>query len=161
MIVHGGTEVSPSDDATAPIICSVMRCASSSAWRPASPVTAGSAPFADGGDEVFELTCQRLRPHDLTEPPSIHGIPAGGLTSRQTSSSCAAKSTATYESGWKKRILRVRSRLIRLAVRFAMQPLSKRSRTLAMSMRGVSTGTPTASMAATGDFTIERTTSMS
>ena len=30
---------------------------------------------------------------------------------------------ATYESGWKNRIFRVRSRLMRLAVRLAMQPV--------------------------------------
>ena len=42
-----------------------------------------------------------------------------------------------------------------------MQPFSNRSRTLAMSMRGVSTGTPTASMPATGESTTDSTTSMS
>ena len=48
--------------------------------------------------------------------------------------------------GWKKRILRICSREIRLAVRLAMQPLANFSRALAISTRGVSTGTPTASM---------------
>ena len=50
-------------------------------------------------------------------------------------------------SGWKKRTLRTLSRLIRLAVRLAMQPEANRSRALAMSTRGVRTGTPTASTA--------------
>ena len=57
-----------------------------------------------------------------------------------------SRSTCTTR-GWKKRILRTRSRLMRLAVRFAMQPDANRRRAFAMSTRGVSTGTPTASIA--------------
>ena len=47
----------------------------------------------------------------------------------------------------------MRSRFIetRLAVTLAMQPLAKRRRALAMSTRGVSTGTPTASTLSTSD----------
>ena len=55
----------------------------------------------------------------------------------------------------------MRSRLIRLAVRLAMQPPAKRSRTLAMSIRGVSTGTPTASTLTVGSPTIDSTMSRS
>ena len=48
----------------------------------------------------------------------------------------ARRSRSTHTpSGWKNRILRTRSRLMRLAVRFAMQPLANRSRALAMSTR--------------------------
>ena len=66
-----------------------------------------------------------------------------------------------YASGWKKRILRTRSRLIRLAVRLAMHPDSNRSRALAISNFSVRTGTPTASIEAIGDFTSEAITSRS
>src|SRR5258705_9891 len=42
---------------------------------------------------------------------------------------------------------------MRLAVRFARQPLANRTRALAMSTRPVSTGTPTASMESTSEST--------
>ena len=41
---------------------------------------------------------------------------------------------------------------MRLAVRFAMQPLANLRRAFAMSTRPVSTGTPTASIASTSDL---------
>ncbi len=66
-----------------------------------------------------------------------------------------------YVSGWKKRIFLTRSRLMRLAVRLAMHPLSNRSRALAMSNFGVNTGTPTASIDVTGERTSDRITSRS
>ncbi len=53
---------------------------------------------------------------------------------------------ATQPSRWKKRSLRCGAFEIRLAVRFATQPLGNVNRALAMSMFRVSTGMPTASM---------------
>jgi len=50
---------------------------------------------------------------------------------------------------------------MRLAVTLAMQPLAKRRRALAMSNLSVSTGTPTASIALTSDFTSARMMSRS
>jgi len=59
------------------------------------------------------------------------------------------------------RILRSRFNATRLAVMFAMHPLAKRSRALAMSVVSVSTGTPTASMLCTSAGTRLRITSRS
>ena len=50
---------------------------------------------------------------------------------------------------------------MRLAVTLAMQPDANRSRALAMSYFGVSTGTPTASIEATSDRTSARMMSRS
>ena len=66
-----------------------------------------------------------------------------------------------YAAGWKKRIFRTRSRLILLAVMFAMHPFAKLKRAFAMSTRPVSTGTPTASIDSTSACTIDSTTSRS
>src|SRR5439155_960323 len=62
------------------------------------------------------------------------------------------QSIERYSFVSKKRILRIFSRETRLAVRFATQPLANVSRAFAMSMRGVSTGTPTACTSITRDL---------
>ena len=89
------------------------------------------------------------------------GVPSPVGRTRHVSTSRRAQSTEMYASRWKNRSLRTRSRLIRLAVRLAMHPDAKRSRTLAMSTCPVSTGTPTASIAATSSPTAVRTMSRS
>ena len=50
---------------------------------------------------------------------------------------------------------------MRLAVRFAMQPFAKRRRAFAMSIRELSTGTPTASIETGSESTHDSTTSRS
>ena len=115
------------------------------AWRPSRsharrgnrPARAATAPLERHPDD-------RLRSSDAR---------SGGRGGTPRLPARRSRSTRTT-SCWKKRAFRTRSRLIRLAVRLAMQPDANLSRALAMSVRGVSTFTPTASIDSTSDATI-------
>ena len=113
-----------------------MRCASASARRPSAPLTRGARRVAHGVDEVLELELQRL---GVARPPAYRRRwprrwrrPRPGrarLPSWRSRCRCRRAAGRSAPCG------RV-SRLMRLAVRLAMQPDANVSRTLAMSMRG-------------------------
>ena len=99
-------------------------------------------------DEILELEPQRLgvghrqlAAVDARAGVADHDLVELGFLLREIDADVGAR--------LEERTLRIVSKLMRLAVRLAMQPEAKVRRTLAMSMRGDSTGTPTASMAVT------------
>ena len=129
---------------------STLRCARPAPARRGPLHRHGRRPsIAHRGDEILELALQRLV---AIGPPACH---------RQSSAPRPAAAPGSHldiagggidrhvRVALKKTDLAHRSRLMRLAVRLAMHPFLKRTRALAMSTRGVNTGTPTASTRST------------
>src|SRR5262249_21932776 len=138
-----------------------MTCATSRARRPSHPVTGGDCRARTARTKASTSSPSASPSWPSRSSRVSDGCPLPSGSRRHTRTRRSSKSSEKYASGWKMRSLRSRLSETRLAVTLAMQPLAKRSRALAMSTDGVSTGTPTASIARTGDGTMLRIRSRS
>ena len=135
------------------VMASATRVASASASRPSWPVTPGGRPVRTASDEVLELALERLfvrhveraRPGSTGRPSlrheAVHLDLLRGVVDRHVRAPLEEPRLAHA----------VAADAARRHVRDA--PDANRSRAFAMSARGVSTFTPTASIATTSDRT--------